>query len=379
MTNELTAAPHPDPKSWKGRLAAGLPQIKTSLPSHIKPEKFEQVARAAIGNAPMLRECMQSNPNAVLIALSRCAADGLLPDGKLAALVPFKSQGKYNLTYIPMIAGVLQRMRNSGKIDSVTARIVYKNDHFEIIYGDDERFDHKPALTDQGDAVGAYAIIKFKDGEVYREWMSKADIMKVKNASKAKGGPWSGPFEHEMWRKTVLKRAAKYCPFSDDIQDLLDRDNDFYDPDRTIEARPSENSMVRRLEERRDQERQPRFGQDTAPDDDEPARDIRDDLDDEIPSFDEDGVIEGEIADDDAAGNDDPSDPEGEKTKDPKKAEEKQERDTPRLYRDTMEDLRNVKTRGDREEILEAVKLDPDWDRLTKSQQTTLYNIATGI
>lgn len=228
---------------WKVTLNTAMPSIREALPAHITEAKFRQVAAAAIGSTPMLKKCMEENPKAVLTALSQCASDGLLPDNRQAALVPFKSNGVMNLTYIPMIAGVLIRMRNSGEVESVTSRIVHANDHFEIEYGDDEKFTHKPPVdrdADRGEPIGAYAIIRLKGGEVYREFMSKAEIMKVKAASRAKGGPWSGSFETEMWRKTVLKRAAKYCPFSNEMADLMNRDNSFYDPERTIDATPKQ-------------------------------------------------------------------------------------------------------------------------------------------
>jgi recombination protein RecT len=234
MANDVATQP-----KWKGTLEKAMPKMADALPAHITQDKFRQVAATAIGNTPMLRECMESNPAKVLTALTQCASDGLLPNGKQAALVPFRSKGGMDLTYIPMIAGVLQRMRNSGEVESVSARIVYEQDEFEVVYGDEEKIVHTPCKTGkQGDPIGAYAIIRLTSGEVYREYMTRAEIMQVKNASRAKGGPWSGPFETEMWRKTVLKRAAKYCPFSDDVAAVLDRDNNFYDPDKTIDATP---------------------------------------------------------------------------------------------------------------------------------------------
>lgn len=225
MTDLVTQQSQGQVPAWRSRLDANLPAVMEALPAHIGKDKFKRIAANAVASTPALKRCMEKNPGAVLGALLRCAQDGLLPNGREAALVPYKD----DLTYIPMIAGVLKQMRNSGEVKSVRARIVHENDEFKIIYGDDERFEHDPALSNRGSAIGAYAIIELADGEVYREWMDRDDIMKVKGAAKAKGGPWSGPFELEMWRKTVLKRAAKYCPMSADLQELMDRDNALYD------------------------------------------------------------------------------------------------------------------------------------------------------
>lgn len=242
MTTEVATTQQKAPARWKALLDQAMPSIAESLPAHVTKQKFRQVAASAIGSTPMLRECLESNPAAVLSALGQCAADGLLPDGRKAALVPFRDnkRNRLDLTYIPMIAGVLQRMRQSGEVLSITSRVVHKNDTFEIDYGDEDRISHKPCMDGEpGPRIGAYAIIKLKGGETYREFMTAKQIKAVKDASRAKNGPWTGPFEDEMWRKTVLKRAAKYCPFSDDLVSLLDRDNSFYDPDKTIDAAPA--------------------------------------------------------------------------------------------------------------------------------------------
>ncbi len=228
--NDVVKAP-----KWRTQLDANLPAVMEALPAHVGEDRFKRIAANAVASTPDLRRCMENSPGKVLTALLQCAQDGLLPNGREAALVAYGG----DLTYIPMISGVLKRMRQSGEVSSVRARIVHENDEFEIIYGDDERFEHKPAMSDRGEPVGAYAIIELSDGEVYREWMDKDDINAVKRAAKAKKGPWAGPFELEMWRKTVLKRAAKYCPMSADLQDLMDRDNKLYDLDAVATREPT--------------------------------------------------------------------------------------------------------------------------------------------
>lgn len=224
---------------WKTLLEQAMPKIARSLPDHVTEKKFHQVAATAFGKAPMLRECLESNPTAVLNALADCAADGLLPDNRQATLTPFKDRraNRVNLTYIPMIAGVLMRMRNSGEVATITARCVFANERFSVSFGDDERIEHEPSLgSDPGAFVAAYAIIKFKDGSVEREVMPKREIDKVRNTSRSKDkGPWASWYE-EMAKKTVIKRLAKRCPFSTDIMAMLDRDNSFYDPSKTVEG-----------------------------------------------------------------------------------------------------------------------------------------------
>ena len=62
--------------------------------------------------------------------------------------------------------------------------------------------------------------------------MSRIEVLKIKNTSQSarKGyGPWVD-WEEEMWRKTVLKRAMKYVPQSEDMMRALDLDDEDSDP-----------------------------------------------------------------------------------------------------------------------------------------------------
>lgn len=388
MTNAVAKT---DSRKWVATLEQAMPNIAASLPRHITAEKFGQVARTAIGSTPSLRACMEQNPKAVLTALAQCASDGLLPNNRHAALVPFKQQGQMTLTYIPMIAGVLQRMRNSGEVASVTSRVVYENDQFEVTYGDDERFVHVPCKDgDPGKPIGAYAVIKFRDGAVYREYMSRAEIMKVKAASRAKAGPWTGPFELEMWRKTVLKRAAKYCPFSEDLHTMLDRDNSFYDPEKTIDARPDLREAFRQA---------PAISYEQARGDgvldpDEPVRDVADD----------DGAIDAEVIDEsrvddrapdgtkptDAAAPDAPSEAGASKDHSTPKSEDapaaapadpsaapEQADSVKRFYAETMKKLTQAKTADQAHGIMKSVEQSAFWWELTDGQISQLRSAST--
>lgn len=355
MTNAVATTNRNVP-AWRGTLDKAMPSIIESLPAHVTPEKFQQVAATAIGRTPMLKQCMESNPQKVLLALSDCASDGLMPNGKEAALVPFndRKNNRLDLTYIPMISGVLKRMRQSGEVSGISARIVHENDVFEYHEGDDERLRHVPAWQDRGNPVGAYAIIKLRSGEIYREVMSKSDILAVKNASKARGGPWSGPFELEMWRKTVLKRAAKYCPFSDErMQVMLDRDNELYDMDR---AQAPKRSLLESFAE-----------------DENPPVDVageEEDIIDVVPSSYDHGDEEGAapLPENEAAPS---TDPEPEAKPAPSQNTEKQ-----KFYVDTMRRMKNAKLKDERVRILDEVSRNPLWKELDEPKQNKVIEAA---
>lgn len=189
------------------------PKIADALPAHIKVDQFNRVAMLAINNNP---ELVSVDRTSLFNACMRCAADGLLPDGREAALVTFSGKAQY----MPMVFGIIKKLRQSGEIASITARLVYKNEmdsgRFDFTIGDgEERLTHHPLLMgERGEVVLVYATAKFKDGTVQNEVMTRADIEKVRNVSRAKNsGPWVQWWD-EMARKTVIRRLSKYLPLS---------------------------------------------------------------------------------------------------------------------------------------------------------------------
>jgi recombination protein RecT len=222
-------------------------QFKAALPTHITPEKFARVAMTAINrNGDLLKADRKSLLEACLLA----AQDGLLPDGRQAALVMFGSR----VQYMPMVAGIRMKVYQSGEITSLVARIAYEGDIFEVVYGDDERIIHKPNLFDRGRMIAAYAIATYKDGAKAREVMSIDDIEKVRSVSRAgKGGPW-GDWYEEMAKKTVIRRLAKSLPLSAELDDFMRRDDDMYDLGRqeagtARQLRPQPQTIEARLDQ----------------------------------------------------------------------------------------------------------------------------------
>lgn len=208
-------------------------EIKTALPPHIPPERFIRVVLTAVnGNADLLKADRRS----LFDAAMKAAQDGLLPDGRDGAFVTFKTKDKSTDTWIakvqwlPMVGGILKKVRNSGELLTIAAHVVHEHDRFEYVLGDDERIEHQPQIAgNRGNPIAVYAIAKTKDGGVYREVMSIDEVQQVRNVSRAKdAGPWKDWWS-EMARKTVIRRLAKRLPMSSDLDDLIRRDDDFHD------------------------------------------------------------------------------------------------------------------------------------------------------
>lgn len=227
------------------------PQFQAALPAHITVEKFTRVAMTAIQNNPDLAN---ADRNSLFGSIVRLAQDGLLPDGREAAIVLFGGKAQA----MPMIAGILKKIRQSGDVSYVSAQIVYANDRFVWRLGFDESVEHEPAPLDQdpGEPMAAYAVAVLKDGSRLLEVMRKSEIEKVRNVSRAKGnGPWV-QWWGEMARKTVMRRLSKRLPMSTDLEDAFDRDATMEVEPRAIEnsAQPAPVTRLDALEARIDPE-----------------------------------------------------------------------------------------------------------------------------
>lgn len=193
-------------------------QIKMALPAHIPVEKFHRVAVTAISSNPDL---LNVDRTSLFGALMKAAQDGLLPDGREGAIVPFKGKA----SWMPMVAGIMKKVRNSGEIVDWNAHAVYENDEFDFLLGDDQRIYHKPTMSEPGQVIGAYSIVKLKDGTISRDFMPRWRIEKAREQGMAKNSLQWTAFYDEGAIKTVIKHHAKRLPQSTDVEAVFERDD----------------------------------------------------------------------------------------------------------------------------------------------------------
>lgn len=214
-------------------------QFEYALPKHIPSDRFIRTVMTAVQNTPDL---LAADRNSLYSSCMKAAQDGLIPDGNEAALVLYKEKGRPVVRYLPMYQGILKKVRNTKELASISAHVVYENDAFEFILGDEERIVHKPAPVgqDRGKPIGAYAIGRLKDGSIQREFMSLEDLKAIENVSKAsyEGRPWQAWWD-QMAKKTVLRRLCKLLPQSSDLARVFAHDNENYDLSKTIEGSAS--------------------------------------------------------------------------------------------------------------------------------------------
>lgn len=159
-----------------------------------------------------------SNPTSAQNAIINVAAIGITlnPASKLAYLVPRDGMVCLDISYM----GLLHLAQSTGSIKWGQCKLVYSSDTYES-NGLDTAPTHKyNAFGDRGDVVGGYCTVKTADGDYLTEEMSLAEIKATEATSKAKNGPWKN-FWEEMARKTIVKRASKYWPRAERLDNAI--------------------------------------------------------------------------------------------------------------------------------------------------------------
>lgn len=182
---------------------------------------FEREAGFALQllqNSDYLVKIAMSNRQSLVNAVTNVAALGvsLNPAKKQAYLVPRDKKVCLDVSYMGLIDLAVQ----CGSILWAQAQVVYDTESLQIV-GFDKPPVHtrNPFAKNRGEIVGAYCVAKLSSGDYLTEAMSVDELNAIRDRSSAwkawlsdkKKCPWvTDP--GEMYRKTVVKRAAKYWP-----------------------------------------------------------------------------------------------------------------------------------------------------------------------
>ena len=106
-------------------------EIQVALPSQLASERFQRVALTAFNSNPKLQTC---DPMTFIAAMMQSAQLGLEPNTPLgqAYLIPYKVKGMDKVQFQIGYKGLLELAHRSGKIKTLYAHEVRKNDEFDI-------------------------------------------------------------------------------------------------------------------------------------------------------------------------------------------------------------------------------------------------------
>lgn len=191
-------------------------QVRMALPTTVSVDRFVRATVTAVMQNP---EIVKAETASIMQSLIRCAQDGLMPDGREAALVAFGGKAQY----LAMIGGLRKIAAEHGW--SIETRLVYANDEFTYELGLEPKLVHVPTRAGgaRGAMLAAYAVGRHRDGRLLVEVMYAEDIAKVQKASRAgNSGPWRD-WPERMWEKTVGRRLFTKLPLGERDSERVSR------------------------------------------------------------------------------------------------------------------------------------------------------------
>lgn len=243
-----------DPVGTVGNLRSMLEprmdSLRAILPRHVTPDRLMKTLLIAVNRQPDLLLCTQES---ILESISRSAELGLDISGTLGEgyLVPFNNKIKAKrqdgtveekwakqALFIPGYRGLVKLARQSGELKSVDCDVVYEKDEFEFERGMSPKCRFVPNFRekDRGAVLGAYVVFMLTDGAVQMDFMTKAEIEKVRQKSKAKDSLMWTDHWNEGAKKTVIRRGSKLLPMSSEkfVAAIAASDDEFEFDDRVI-------------------------------------------------------------------------------------------------------------------------------------------------
>ena len=205
-----------------------LEQVRYALPENESPHKFVRVLVTALMER---KDLIAADRESLLTAAFKCAAMGLLPDGREAVIVVYKTKVKIDgretwiqkCVLIPMVDGYTKIVGEYGW--NLISEVIYENDEFDEGSTEKPLFHRRAKLgTDRGQPIGAFALATHPTKGFRQAIYDVHEIELVRSKSKQPQGELWTTFWDRAWKKTVAKYVAKHLPLdSKDKEQLLQR------------------------------------------------------------------------------------------------------------------------------------------------------------
>lgn len=218
-----------DYEKQAGLVLAGLQSnraiLEPLLPAGSTWEQLHATIATLLVQKPGILKCTIPS---IIRGCMKAVYDGVRLDGVQAALVPSentygkgqnaftKLEARYNI----MIAGMRSQIIRGGLVDDVTATVVYEGEPYRVLRGSNPSIEHEEILERRGPGkkiVAVYSMAWLKNGRFSFETMNDAQVLAVRELAMTKN-VWDKN-DHEMYRKTVVRRHRKSLPGCTEIRD----------------------------------------------------------------------------------------------------------------------------------------------------------------
>lgn len=188
-------------------------------------KKFIQEKQFAILAIQKNPEILNCTPASLFTAVASVAMTNLTlnPVLGLCHLVPRAGVATLVVDY----KGLLELLLRTGKIESISAGVVYDGDEFDYMEGSDGYVKHKRVLNRKANAgfIAAYSAAVFANGKTHVHILDAAQIDKRRKVAST-DKVWEKWFD-EMAIKTTIRSHYKYLPKTQEItaaMELVDKE-----------------------------------------------------------------------------------------------------------------------------------------------------------
>lgn len=197
-------------KEFSVQLTESLDAVNDGLPMDFNKPLFVNNCTALLnGNESLLKFANSCKTGVAQIkqGMVRGAFLGLDFMSKEAYLIPYGNKLDFTISYSG--AKKLAKKYAVTPIKDIYADVIRNGDSIDYGVKDNKRYlEFKPKALNEGEIIGAYAVVTYADDSIGYEVMTKSEIDKCKSASKSGGMVWK-LWYGEMAKKTVLKRLVK--------------------------------------------------------------------------------------------------------------------------------------------------------------------------
>lgn len=180
-----------------------------------------EFAKQQITRSDGILNTASNNQMSLVNAIQNVASIGISLNPALshAYLVPREGSIVLDISY----KGLIKLATDSGAIKHAVAETVYEGDRFiwkgakeEPIFEADVFNPERMNIKDPFQGLkGAFCITTLPDDSVLCDFMTAAELIKIRDTSKAKNGPWK-TWPEQMMIKSMLKRASNTWPQGND-------------------------------------------------------------------------------------------------------------------------------------------------------------------
>lgn len=229
MSTEI--AKTPPPPSFDRQLATYLKGMGSLVPKEVANRILRLMTVEAALN-PKIQECTQASVMRAVYLSAQLALEVGAVKGELYMIPRMisvkRADGQWDKETQLQVQigykGYLTLARRSGMISMIDAHVVFEGDAYEIALGTEPRLVHVPQKgidrTKSAGIVGAYCIVKLKDGSTYFEWLwrDEIDARRARSENKSDKGPWTTDYA-AMARKTAIRAlfTGGRVPMADQI------------------------------------------------------------------------------------------------------------------------------------------------------------------